>query len=327
MGHDAGLYRLLAHVPGFASVRAPVNIWFVPALGLALLAGSGLMSIVETRRWRLAAAALVVVTGGDLFHRNYAANPLAYARASYVNLYWPHEDQFRTAVALRLPPLTRFDAPFRMADFGPLNHPLNVRAETTYGYTPLVPLRYQEYMDASTTNPRLLDALNVSMRVDPSTRSLQRTAGFLPRANFPNTLTRVRTRDDELAALATLEPAAAALVPAAIDVTDQDGSATADTIEIEPGRYRIRYRAASRSVLRVGNSWFPGWRATLAGRNLELFPIDHALTGIVVPPGDGEIDLEYRPRYFTASALASVVALIGCLVVLVGRRPAGHVAA
>jgi hypothetical protein len=38
--------------PGFASVRAPVNIWFVPALGLALLAAAGLAAAAE--RWRQA---------------------------------------------------------------------------------------------------------------------------------------------------------------------------------------------------------------------------------------------------------------------------------
>ncbi len=49
MGQSAGLYLLIARLPRFSSIRAPVNIWFVPSLGLALLAASGVVSIA--RKW------------------------------------------------------------------------------------------------------------------------------------------------------------------------------------------------------------------------------------------------------------------------------------
>src|SRR5262249_27925603 len=49
MGHPAGLFLLMARLPGFSSVRAPVNVWFVPSLALALLAAAGMASL--ERRW------------------------------------------------------------------------------------------------------------------------------------------------------------------------------------------------------------------------------------------------------------------------------------
>ncbi len=41
MGPAGGLYQLVGMLPGFRSVRAPVQMWFVAALGLALLAAAG----------------------------------------------------------------------------------------------------------------------------------------------------------------------------------------------------------------------------------------------------------------------------------------------
>ncbi len=40
-GPPAGLYSAIAVLPGFRNVRAPIQMWFVVALGLALLACAG----------------------------------------------------------------------------------------------------------------------------------------------------------------------------------------------------------------------------------------------------------------------------------------------
>src|SRR5260370_15921951 len=46
-GPSAGLYGIIARLPGFGAVRAAVHVWFVVALGLALLSGAGLALITK----------------------------------------------------------------------------------------------------------------------------------------------------------------------------------------------------------------------------------------------------------------------------------------
>ena len=41
LGPGGGLYSVVSKLPGLGSVRAPVHMWFIVALGLALLAGAG----------------------------------------------------------------------------------------------------------------------------------------------------------------------------------------------------------------------------------------------------------------------------------------------
>ena len=120
MGRSAGLYLLIARLPGFSSVRAPVNIWFVPSLGLALLAASGLVVLV--RKWPVQwlPVAVLLFFCADLFYHQSATNPVAYARQSYDELYASKEDLFQRAVANGMPPLTRFDGIEALASFGPM---------------------------------------------------------------------------------------------------------------------------------------------------------------------------------------------------------------
>src|SRR5207302_7743733 len=83
LGPDFGLYRIGAVLPFLHRVRAPIHLWFVAALGLALLASAGAQWIFE--RWRSQAAiwmlaALLLI---DLFYWNSLTNIRAYARNSF----------------------------------------------------------------------------------------------------------------------------------------------------------------------------------------------------------------------------------------------------
>ena len=87
LGPAGGFYRAVALLPGFGSVRSPIHFWFVPVLGLALLATAGAAWIFE--RWNHAwvPALLLAVVFVDLHYWNSLTNPLAYGRSSFAELY------------------------------------------------------------------------------------------------------------------------------------------------------------------------------------------------------------------------------------------------
>jgi len=321
MGQSAGFYRLVALLPGFKSIRAPVNIWFVPALGLALLAAAGLAALAK--KWPLTwlPAAVLIFFCADLFYFQSATNPLAYARQSYDELYGSKEDLFRRVVA-GMPPLTRFQAPDNLASFGPLMHALELRTEVTYNYGPLELSRYVGFVSAMQRNTGLRKDLNVSRWLDMHDGSVHPLPDTLPRANFPSELIPVASDEDSRHRLATLDPTRQALIPAGTTVTSQDGHGTADVREFTPGHYRIHYKCASTSLLRVGNAYFPGWVAQSAGRSLAVIPVDLALLGVVAPAGEADLILDYHSTYFLPGALVSLASLAACAGVLAWRRKA-----
>jgi hypothetical protein len=314
LGSAAGLYLLMAQLPGFSNVRAPVNIWFLPQLGLAMLAAAGLAWVAKRWTSPWITVAILVITFGDLYYWNSGTNPLAYQRESYESTYGQGLDLFRKNVALAVPPGTRVQAPDGFSAFGPLNHPLIARTDATYGYGPLEIASYREYEEAMKGNPKLRNGLAVSRYVDnvQGQAALRQNPGMLDRVNFPKTLIAASTQEESKKLLATFDPAQASLVPKDIAALHQDPAAKATLTGMEQVRYRVHYQAATESLLRISSAFYPGWTASTNGKPLRLLRADHALMGVIVPPGEGDVTVEYHSTYFLAGVLISALSLLAC---------------
>jgi hypothetical protein len=312
-GPPAGLYSAIAVLPGFRSVRAPIQMWFVAALGLALLAGAGVGWVRARIRSPWIPLALAVVIGIDLYYWNMDRNPLAFARESFQDRYGANQDRFQTVVApLTREPMHRIYAPSASVAFGPLNGTLDSRIEVTYGYNPLELWRYHTYIDAAGGNARLLNGLGVTAIIDASKGSLQQNAARLPRIYAPESVSGVRNKEEALARLATLDPAREAVVEGGESIP-QNGGASVQITAYEGDLYRARYQAAHATLLRIAVPYFPGWQAEVDGRALPVVPADFALMGVVAPAGSHELTVRYKPARFAGGAAISVVAWLGAL--------------
>lgn len=268
LGPAAGLYRLIAALPGFGQVRAPVHAWFVVAFGLSILSAAGAAWVFA--RWKIAwlPAALIAILFVDLAWWNSWNNPLAYARASFEQLYGARQAQFAGQIASTQPPLTRFHAPAKLTAFGPMNHPLDTRVETTYGYNPLELKTYSQY--------RNLDALNVTRTLNMQRGTIDANPSAAPRVTFPH---------------------------------KEDPAASVAVVAHDEHSYRVHYRAAVPSLLRLSVAWFPGWRATVDGQPLQVVAEDTALIGVTVPAGEKDVEFRFRSNYFQLGAWLSVIGL------------------
>ncbi len=121
---------------------------------------------------------------------------------------------------------------------------------------------------------------------------------MLPRAYFPKAVADVSSLAESRQALETLDPAAQSVVLLPHSPVRQDPAATASVVSYDEQSYRIRYHAASPSLLKLSVAWYPGWRATLNGGELPVVRVDHALMGAVVPAGDGEVEFRFHSNYF-----------------------------
>ena len=46
---------------------------------------------------------------------------------------------------------------------------------------------------------------------------------------------------------------------------------------------------------------------------LPVLVVDHALMGVLLPAGEGDLVLDYHSRYFVPSAWLTLVSLLGCI--------------
>jgi hypothetical protein len=312
LGPAAGLFRLISLLPGVGTFREPIQGWFVVALGLALLASAGLDWILQ--RWSLpyyAGVVLLVVVFVDQLHWNSFENPLAYARNSFETLYGVGEDAMMRHVVPSVAPLTRLDhsGPFIIP--GPRDQPLCLKLETTYGYAALQIADYMTYRSASQRNLKLRDGLNVSAYIQAEPAGLYTNPSVLPRAYFPKAVTEVASRAEAQNALETLDPSLASVAISPHDPLRQDPAATATIVSYAETSYRIRYRALSPSLLRLSVPWYPGWHAAVNGKPAPIVHVDLALMGVVVPPGNGELDFYFRSSSLLTGGLVSFMGVIG----------------
>ena len=84
--------------------------------------------------------------------------------------------------------------------------------------------------------------------------------------------------------------------------------------EYLPGHIRLAVQTAQPSLLVVNESWYPGWHAQLNGQTVTILHANYLSQGVIVPPGNSQIVLEYMPDAVLDGALISGVALLALLV-------------
>jgi Bacterial membrane protein YfhO len=107
------------------------------------------------------------------------------------------------------------------------------------------------------------------------------------------------------------------------------GPASAGGARIEAyGDERVVARTDARrpALLVLTDSWFPGWKASVDGRDVPIHRVDYLIRGVAVPAGAHRVEFRYQPASWRAGWIVSLVAalvLVGTLVVGLRRRRAG----
>jgi len=314
-GPAAGLYGIVARLPGFGAVRAPVHDWFVVALGLALLSGAGL-SLISRSRLHWFCVAVAVVTFGDLLYWNCLQNHLAYFHGSYQARYGDYERTFQRAVLPARDDGARLYSQVVSNAVGPMNSAYYLHVPVTYGYTPVPLKRYQEYADAAATNPNLLNALNVGLLLAPGGGATTANSHVLPKFFFPKRITSVDP-GQALTQLTYAAPLENALVEGGVEGLSQDDAASVVVDSADPQRYLLHSEAKSPSLLRAAIPWYPAWRAMVDGKPVGTRIVDHAMLGIPIPAGRHEVVLQYVATKFRLGAAITLLTLCATIAVAV----------
>ena len=92
-----------------------------------------------------------------------------------------------------------------------------------------------------------------------------------------------------------------------------DAGGQSRIVRYEPDRVELAARAGRRSLVVLSDVHFPGWRATVDGRETPIERVDYLLRGVPVDAGTHRIVLEYRPASWRIGWIVSVLAALGLL--------------
>lgn len=86
---------------------------------------------------------------------------------------------------------------------------------------------------------------------------------------------------------------------------------SARIVRTEPDRLVVRARSSRPGMLVVSDNWFPGWKATVDGKDGDVQRVDYVLRGVHVGPGLHTVDFRYEPASWRIGWIVSLLTLLG----------------
>jgi hypothetical protein len=96
----------------------------------------------------------------------------------------------------------------------------------------------------------------------------------------------------------------------------QEGLGSASVLDYENRRVLCAVEAKTNGHLVLLDSYYPGWKAYLDGKPVEVFRANYAFRAVAVPAGKHYVEFQYQPLSFYLGCIVSCTTLLaaGCLV-------------
>jgi hypothetical protein len=151
------------------------------------------------------------------------------------------------------------------------------------------------------------------------------------------------TADEALAAIKTsrlpdgrtFDPSRTALVEESSPPTVNTNGATnmmttsasgeATVTRLTDAAVSVRVRADANSFLVLSDVNYPGWHASVDGREAHVFQTDYSLRGVRVPAGEHAVEFTFAPRSFRVGALVSAGAILATALIALWLARRGEV--
>jgi hypothetical protein len=92
------------------------------------------------------------------------------------------------------------------------------------------------------------------------------------------------------------------------------------TVRYEPDSLELEVTAGGESFLVLSESFYPGWRAWVDDRTVEIYRTDVAFRGMVVPAGKHRVRMEFHPViFFVSLGLSMFSAVLVMVIASTGR--------
>lgn len=142
---------------------------------------------------------------------------------------------------------------------------------------------------------------------------------YLPRAWFVQNVEHLESMDEILARLNDFDfdPRTTALVEDQLPQTFPPQQKHVQLTEFDLHELKFEVSTDTTALLTVSEIYYPaGWNAYLYGEEVEIYPVNHILRGVVIPPGEHVLEMKYEPKIYSLSLRLSLIGLALTLVLL-----------
>jgi len=211
--------------------------------------------------------------------------------------------------------------------FGKSN-PYRLRMMSLLGIKYIVETKKGPDKDHKTTEDRFPDDVFLNVYEDDTWRIWEYTK-VLPRAFFASS---VRVIPDDQKLLDTIYDEATDLRHTIF--TSSGESIGNDTIEnkeqyegvvhitaYESSKVELSVEAPERGAVFLSDTYYPGWKATVDGKETEIIEADYAFRAVIVPKGNHIVVFEYKPKSFSLAMIISGLGFLSaiCIALYVHR--------
>ena len=85
----------------------------------------------------------------------------------------------------------------------------------------------------------------------------------------------------------------------------------AEIVSESPDDVTLRFDMQTAGCLVLADLWYPGWHAFVGDRELPILRVNHALRGVLLPAGSGEIQMRFKPASFALGLKLAIGAAVG----------------
>lgn len=120
----------------------------------------------------------------------------------------------------------------------------------------------------------------------------------------------------------SFRPATDILVPEAFaSLPVSSTSATATILSYQPEQIIINTDSPTDATLVLTDTYYPGWKATVDGKPVQIIPVNWTFRAIRVPQGVHRVDMTYAPKSFVFGIIFTMISsMILCGVLMMKRR-------
>jgi uncharacterized membrane protein YfhO len=101
-----------------------------------------------------------------------------------------------------------------------------------------------------------------------------------------------------------------------------------NSVDYSANRVLLRTRANKSGFLILSDTYYPGWKAFVNGKEVPVVKVDHIIRGVFLKEGEHEVKFVFRPTTLIIGACISLITLLGvCVCLFILRKkitPAQH---
>jgi hypothetical protein len=99
---------------------------------------------------------------------------------------------------------------------------------------------------------------------------------------------------------------------ACVENTLKDKQKPVTIVAYESNSVELSVNSSERRLLFLSDSYYPGWKATINGKNTEILRANYLFRAIIVEPGENEVIFEYDPLSFKLGLIISTITVLIC---------------